>query len=89
MLLVMFLAWALPVYSIVHNQLSPSYESALSVAYGFVIGCIIHLLLLVLWLLIRRAKVQTLELVVLLASLGAMVVLTIMADSGALSRMGG
>ena len=39
---VIVLSWAFPLYGVFYNQLYPSYESALGVAYGFFAGCVIH-----------------------------------------------
>ena len=84
--LVFILSWGLPVYSVIYNQIYPSYQSALGVAYGFAIGCIIHLLMLVFWMIIRRSKMTKLELISLLASLVVMIALTIISDGGSLSK---
>lgn len=37
------LVWAPPLYAIAHNQLAPSYESALGVAYAWVFGALVGL----------------------------------------------
>ena len=85
--IVLFLSWALPVYGVIYNQLYPSYESALGVAYGFLLGCIVHFLMLLLWLAIRRSRLRKPELITLLTSLCVMIVLTALSSEGALSKM--
>ena len=83
-----FISWVLPIFSLINNRLHPSYESALGVAYGFLIGLIIHFLMLLVWLAIRRSKLKPLELIILLVSFSFLVMLTAIGDSGSLSRMG-
>ena len=85
--LVLLLAWALPLYGITYNQLYPSYGSALGVAYGFILGCIVHFVLLLVWIGIRRSKLQRVEWTALLSSFCIMIVLTVLSDQGWLSRI--
>lgn len=86
-LLTLLISWALPIYAVIYNRTYPSYESALGVAYGFGLGCVIHFVTLFLWVALRRSRLQTLEWVTLLASFGLMVALTTLGDAGTLSKI--
>lgn len=84
---ILFCSWILPMYSLTYNRLNPSYESALGVAYGFLIGCFVHLLLLGLWLIIRRAKIYRWELIVLTTSFVILIIFTVISNNGSLSKV--
>lgn len=84
--IILFLSWAVPLYSLIYNRIYPSYGSALGVAYGFIIGCVIHSFLLIAWLLIRQSKIQTFELIILVISLIILILLTFASNSGSLSQ---
>ena len=86
--IIILLSWSLPLYMILNNRLSPSFETALAVAYGFLLGCVIHFLLIILWVAIRRTKLQRTETIVLLSSLLIMILLTVIGDTGTFSTMG-
>jgi hypothetical protein len=81
------LSWVVPFYGVMFNQIHPSYESALGVAYGFFMGCAIHVLIIFLWLVIKRSKIQKIEVVALLSSFCIMIVLTALSEGGHLSKM--
>ena len=83
----LFFCWVFPVYGVIYNQAVPSYESALGVAFTFFLGCIIHLVVLLVWFGIRRAKAQKIEWKTLLISFCIMIVLTILSNFGWLSRV--
>ncbi len=83
--LILALSWALPVLSLLDNRSNPNFGTAMGVAYGFAIGSFVHLLLGILWLLIRRSRVRVLEVAVLGLSLVLIIGLTLLADRGALS----
>jgi hypothetical protein len=72
----LFISWALPVWSVIENQLSRSYESALGVAYGMGIGLGIHIISIIVWCIIHRKKINTAPLVILFISLLLMFALT-------------
>lgn len=80
-------SWALPIYGVIYNQIYPSYESALGVAYAFFIGCMIHFLLIVLWLIFKGLNIDKLELIMLVISSIILIVLTIASNNGSLSKL--
>ena len=63
--------------------------SALGVAYGLFIGIIVHLIVLIVWLAIRKSKLRKAEFIVLLLSFFIMIVLAVISDDGSLSKMAG
>ena len=83
----MLFSWGLPLYSLIHNQLNPSYASALGVAYGFGIGCVIHFILLGLWMIIRHANMQRVELFMLIVSCTILIILTAAANRGSFVKI--
>lgn len=85
---IIVVSWALPLYSLAHNRAAPSYESALGVAYGFLIGCVIHGILVAAWFVIRRANIRFAEVAALTLSLIALIALAALSDGGALSQVG-
>ncbi len=88
LVIVLVLSWAVPIYGVLANQFAPRYETALGVPYAFFLGCLIHLVLLLAWVGIRRSTLQRKVVVALLVSFGLMIGLTILSNSGTLSRMG-
>lgn len=86
---VLLLSWAIPLYAVIYNQSYPSYESALGVAYGFLAGSVVHFVLLLLWMAVRRKRLQKVEVITLLISFAIMLVLTALSDAGWLSRLTG
>jgi hypothetical protein len=86
-LLLVTVSWALPLYAIVYNQFHPGYESALGVTYGFVLGASLHVVLLFLWIAVRRSQINKAEIILLLTSFCAIVVLAVFSEGGGLSRM--
>ena len=85
--IILFLSWALPLYGVIYNQIFPSYQSALGVPFGFLFGCVVHFFMLILWIVIRRSKLQKRELSTLLVSFSVMVMLAVVSDGGSLSKM--
>lgn len=85
--LVLALSWALPVYGVVYNQLNPSFESGLGVAYAFAIGCVVHLLLGAIWIAANRKQPHKKRLSMLLTSFCILILLAIISNGGALSKM--
>lgn len=88
LVLALAVSWALPILSVIYNQRNPSYESALGVAYGFLFGCIVHVVVVLIWIAVRRFGMEQIEWIALLASLAIMILLTVVGDTGTLSRMG-
>jgi hypothetical protein len=86
--IIILISWSLPLYMILNNRLNPSFESALGVAYGFALGCVVHFLLVILWMAIRRTKLYRTETIIMLTSLLIIILLTAVGNSGALSTMG-
>ncbi len=84
--LVLVLSWGIPVFGIIRNRLDPTPMSALNVPYGFLAGCIIHVILLVAWIGIRRAQLSRGEGALLGVSIVVMLVLTLLAEGGGLSK---
>jgi hypothetical protein len=78
--LILILSWALPLATLIDHYLNRSFESALGVAYGLTIGCAVHGLLLMIWLIIRRSNVRALELTVLISSLALLILLAATSD---------
>ena len=72
---------------VIYNQLHPGYESALGVAYGFALGCAVHLVAMLAWMAVRRSKMGRSEWIAWLVSFGVLILLTILSNGGALSRM--
>lgn len=89
LLLALLLSWGFPLYGFIANQINPNYATALGVAYGLFIGIFIHLLVLIVWLAIRRAKIHKAEFITLLLSFIIMIVLAVISDDGSLSKMAG
>jgi hypothetical protein len=87
LILAIALSWAMPVWAVVNNQIKPDYASALGVAYGFLIGCVVHIVVGLIWIAVRRSAMEPVEWIALLVSLGIMVLLFYGADGGALSKM--
>ncbi len=83
----LLVAWVWPLYSLIYNRLYPSYASALGVAYSFWLGCILHFLMISLWIALRRSRLQKLEWAIMLASFCVLVVLAVVSDGGALSKV--
>jgi hypothetical protein len=67
-LIALFISWLLPVWTIIENQRSPSYESALGVVYGMGIGLAIHILVVIIWCITNRKNLNTTQLVILFIS---------------------
>lgn len=82
----LFIPWCLPLYGVIYNQFYPSYESALGLPYLFLFGCLVHLVVLLLWVGIKRSKLQKSALIALLVSLCLMITLTVLSNAGWLSR---
>lgn len=52
--LLVALIWGLPIYGQIYNQLYPSYESALGVAYAWAIGVGVGMALTPIWALVAQ-----------------------------------
>ena len=87
LIIAIVISWALPVWAVLNNQLHPSYESALGVAYGFLLGFVVHIVVLLIWVIVRRSAMGSVEWIALLVSLAIMVLLFYGADTGAMSKM--
>jgi len=83
--IVLIISWGLPLFAIVNNWLYPSYSNSLGVAYSFLFGCIIHLISMGIWFFIRCSRIETSQVIGLVASFILIIVLTNIADSGGLS----
>ena len=87
LLLALLMSWGFPLFGFISNQITPNYATALGVAYGLFIGIIVHLIVLIVWLAIRRSKLRKAEFIVLLLSFFIMIVLAVISDDGSLSKM--
>lgn len=83
--LILILSWGLPLFGLINNRLYPSYGSALGVAYALGIGCLIHVVLFVGWLIYRRSNCNVTELAVLFSSTSFLIALTSIGNTGSLS----
>ena len=87
LIVVLVICWALPLYGVVYNQIHPGYESGLAVAYGFLLGCGIHVLMLLSWVAITRSRLRQPELIIFFTSLCVMILLTAISNGGSLSKI--
>ena len=83
----LFLCWIFPLYGLIYNQLNPNYQSALGVAYAFVLGCVVHSLTILFSIVLKRMRFQKSELITLLISFSLMILLTIISNGGYLSKI--
>lgn len=86
LVIILVLSWSLPIYSVIRNQLHPDYGSALGVAFGFGIGCVIHLILLLIWIAVRKSQLPKIHLFVLLISFVLLIALAVISNGGTFSR---
>lgn len=81
------LSWAYPVAALYYNWIiEPGYLVAMGVPYTFFFGCLVHILFIITWVLIRRSKLNKMEVIYLLLSLLIMIILTWLSDRGFLGR---
>jgi hypothetical protein len=87
MVIVLSIAWLLPVVSMINNRLSPGIDTALGVAYGFLAGLAVHIIAAVIWIILYKGKPGTTQAVVVFGSILIMFVLFTVSDTGLLSRV--